>query len=131
MRVPESKHVVIGTDLLLGDYSSCANLGFDGAVDEPKIWDRALTGREVQANMQFAFKGYPANVIKAEVLGETKRRKGTGDEIKLEYDLHIGVDVEQYDRVVQQKLLPILEKVAQVFGFCHHFLARARADSGQ
>src|SRR5205085_1713980 len=31
------------SDLLLGDYSSCAGLGFEGAIDEPKIWDRALS----------------------------------------------------------------------------------------
>jgi hypothetical protein len=77
--------------------------------------------------LHFAFKDYPANVIKAEVLGEPKRRKGTGDEIILEYDLKVGVDVEQYDSVVSKKLLPILEKVAEQKG---DFLVRAVPEDG-
>lgn len=70
------------------------------------------TEKDAAKLLHFAFDGYPANVIKAEVIGEPQRRKGTRDRIVIEYNLRIGVDLEQYDNVTRKKLLPILEKVA-------------------
>ena len=36
-----------GNDLFFGHYDGCAAHDFDGAIDEPTVWNRALTGPEV------------------------------------------------------------------------------------
>jgi Concanavalin A-like lectin/glucanases superfamily len=42
-------------DLFFGYYPGCSGLDFNGAIDEPKIWDRALSPQEVEAQY------YPPN----------------------------------------------------------------------
>lgn len=86
------------------------------------------TEKDAAKLLQFATDGYPANVIKAEVVGEPKRRKGTGTEIVLDYALRTGVDLPQYETVIGKKLLPILEKIATRKG---EFVLQAKASKYQ
>jgi Concanavalin A-like lectin/glucanases superfamily len=60
------------SDLLLGDYAGCGGLAFDGAIDEPKIWARALSGAEVAADMRFEFKGFYSPVDNPPVINVAK-----------------------------------------------------------
>ena len=92
----------------------------DTTVKGDALADEVL--REMQAEkdgeklVAYALGGYPANVLKVEPVGDPKHRKGEGDEIVLEYDLRIGVDQEQYDRIMEKKVLPVLEKAATLKG---------------
>lgn len=85
-------------------------------VEGDKLADDAQkqieTEKDAKKLLRLAFEGYPANAIKAEVIGTPKRRHGTGEEIVLECDLEISVDMQQYDTIVAKKLVPVLEKVA-------------------
>jgi hypothetical protein len=66
--------------------------------------------KDARELLQYAFDGYPGNVIKAEVIGDPKRKPGA--EGVYQYDLQISVDVEQYETITKNRILPVLEKVA-------------------
>jgi hypothetical protein len=44
--------------LFIGHYAGCPGLDFRGAVDEPRIWSRALAAGEVATIMQYSFQGF-------------------------------------------------------------------------
>jgi hypothetical protein len=71
------------TDLLLGDYAGCGGLAFEGAVDEPKIWGRALSAAEVAADMRFEFKGFFSPVDYSPVVNIAK----AGSSVPLKFSL--------------------------------------------
>src|SRR5690349_5658377 len=45
-------------DLFIGNYAGCANHGFDGAVDDVRIYGRALSADEVAHETAFDFQGF-------------------------------------------------------------------------
>ena len=45
-------------DLFIGSYPGCANHDFDGAIDDVRIYGRALTADEVAHESAFAFTGF-------------------------------------------------------------------------
>ena len=49
------------SDLYIGHYEGCTGLDFNGTIDEPKIWDRALSPQEVQAQYSPCAPGTKAN----------------------------------------------------------------------
>lgn len=81
--------------------------------------------KDARKLLQFAFEGYPGNVIKAEALGSPKRKKSAEDTYT--YDLRLSVDLEQYDKITKARILPILEKVALKRG--EFFLTSENSDS--
>lgn len=68
--------------------------------------------RDAAKLLAFAFRDYPVNVLRVEPVGELKRRKGTGGNMLLEFNVEVGVDAEQYENYVKKKLLPVLDKIA-------------------
>jgi hypothetical protein len=48
-------------DLYIGHYEGCPGLDFNGTIDEPKIWDRALSPQQVQAQYSPCAPGTKAN----------------------------------------------------------------------
>ena len=76
---------------LLGDYAGCGGLAFDGAIDEPKIWDRALGGAEVAADMRFAFKGFFSPVDNAPIVNVAKA--GSSVPVKFSLSGYQGTDI--------------------------------------
>ena len=42
-------------NLVVGSYPGCSGLDFDGAIDEVKVWSRALSPAEVRADRYYAF----------------------------------------------------------------------------
>jgi hypothetical protein len=79
-------------DLLLGDYAGCGGLAFDGALDEAKIWNRALTPAEVVADTRwFDFKGFYAPVDNQPTLNVVK----AGAAVPLKWSLsgYQGMDI--------------------------------------
>lgn len=79
------------TDLLLGDYAGCGGLAFEGAVDEPKIWGRALSAAEVAADMRFDFKGFFAPVDNSPLVNVAKA--GSSVPVKFSLTGYQGMDV--------------------------------------
>jgi Concanavalin A-like lectin/glucanases superfamily len=79
------------TDLLLGDYAGCGGLAFEGAIDEPKIWGRALNATEVEADMRFEFKGFFSPVDNAPVINVAKA--GSSVPVKFSLTGYQGMDV--------------------------------------
>jgi len=59
---PISYSLPSSNDLFFGYYSGCTGLDFNGAIDEPKIWDRALSLQEVKAQYSPCPSGTKANV---------------------------------------------------------------------
>jgi Concanavalin A-like lectin/glucanases superfamily len=79
------------TDLLLGEYAGCGGLAFEGAIDEPKIWARALSDTEVAADMRFEFKGFFSPVDNAPVVNVAKA--GSSVPVKFSLTGYQGMDV--------------------------------------
>lgn len=79
------------SDLLLGDYAGCGGLAFDGAIDEPKIWARALSGAEVAADMSFEFKGFFSPVDNAPVVNVAKA--GSSVPVKFSLSGYQGMEI--------------------------------------
>jgi Concanavalin A-like lectin/glucanases superfamily len=79
------------TDLLLGDYAGCGGLAFGGAIDEPKIWGRALSATEVAADMRFEFKGFFSPVDNSPVLNVAKA--GSSVPVKFSLTGYQGMDI--------------------------------------
>jgi hypothetical protein len=79
------------TDLLLGDYAGCGGLAFNGAIDEPKIWSRALSATEVAADMRFEFRGFFSPVDNSPVVNVVKA--GSSVPVKFSLTGDQGMDV--------------------------------------
>ena len=79
------------SDLLLGDYAGCGGLAFDGAIDEPKVWDRALSGAEVAADMRFQFKGFFSPVDNPPIVNVAKA--GSSVPVKFSLTGYQGMDI--------------------------------------
>ena len=79
------------SDLLLGDYAGCGGLAFDGAVDEPKIWARALSGAEAAADMRFEFKGFFSPVDNKPAVNVAKA--GSSVPVKFSLTGYQGMDI--------------------------------------
>jgi len=79
------------SDLLLGDYAGCGGLAYDGAIDEAKIWGRALSADEVTTDMQFEFKGFFSPVDNLPVVNVAK----AGSAVPLKFSLtgYQGMDI--------------------------------------
>lgn len=78
-------------DLLLGDYAGCGGHAYDGALDEAKIWNRALSAAEVSADMRYDFKGFYAPVDNQPTLNVVK----AGSSVPLKWSLtgYQGMDI--------------------------------------
>jgi hypothetical protein len=59
-------------DVSIGSYRGCSGLDFDGSIDDPKIWSRALSPDEVLAQSQYAFRGFFSPINKAPTLNSAK-----------------------------------------------------------
>ena len=71
-------------DMLLGDYGGCGGKAFDGGLDEAKIWNRALSPAEVEADTHwFDFKGFYAPVDNQPVVNVVK----AGSSVPLKWSL--------------------------------------------
>jgi len=79
------------TDLLLGDYAGCGGLAYDGAIDEGKIWGRALSASEVEADMRFEFKGFFSPIDNPPVVNVAKA--GSSVPIKFSLTGYQGMDI--------------------------------------
>jgi hypothetical protein len=77
-------------DLLLGAYGGCS-LAYDGAIDETKIWNRALSPSEVVDDMHFEFKGFLAPVDNLPYVNVAK----AGSAVPLKFSLtgYQGMDI--------------------------------------
>lgn len=72
------------SELLLGRYGACGGLPYDGALDEAKIWNRALSPAEVEADTRwFDFKGFYAPVDNQPVVNVVK----AGSSVPLKWSL--------------------------------------------
>ena len=78
-------------DVLLGDYTECGGHAFDGAIDEPKVWGRALSASEVAADMRLQFTGFFAPVDSAPVVNLVKA--GSSVPVKFSLTGYQGMDV--------------------------------------
>jgi len=84
-------------------------------IDGQSLFAEAVT--QLQATDDAAamltklLENYPANVVKAEVLGKPQIKKNEPGKIVLGYDLKIGVDQDLYGAFIK-KLVPQLEKLA-------------------
>jgi hypothetical protein len=60
-------------DLIIGSYGGCTGLDFPGTVDEPKIWNRALSASEIKLSAQgYDFAGFFRPVDNLPVLNSVK-----------------------------------------------------------
>ena len=59
-------------DVSIGSYRGCSGLDFDGSIDDPKIWSRALSPDEVAAQAAYPFRGFFSPVNKAPTLNSAK-----------------------------------------------------------
>jgi Concanavalin A-like lectin/glucanases superfamily len=64
--------VLSSPDLYIGHYAGCDGLDFPGAVDEPRIFNRALSVSEIQALAAYPFRGFLAPVDNEPALNVTK-----------------------------------------------------------
>jgi Concanavalin A-like lectin/glucanases superfamily len=109
--------LVTSDDLLIGDYGGCGGLELTGAVDEPKIWDRALTAAEIVTAMQYEFRGFFAPVENPSVMNVAKA--GSAIPVKFSLTGFQGLDVIPAGGSSSQKvectatsLLDLLEETA-------------------
>jgi hypothetical protein len=60
-------------DLIIGSYGGCTGLDFPGTVDEPKIWNRALSQAEIKLSaLGYEFTGFYRPVDNLPVLNAVK-----------------------------------------------------------
>ena len=67
--------------------------------------------KKAATTIQEVLQGFPANVVRAEVIGEPRVKKNTDSAVVLAYDLQVSVYPKEYDSFTSQ-LIPILEKAA-------------------
>jgi Concanavalin A-like lectin/glucanases superfamily len=79
-------------DLLIGSYGGCAGLDFDGAVDEPKIWSRALSAAEIKLSAQgYSFSGFFPPVDNLPTLNSVKAGSAVPVKFSLAGNQGLGV----------------------------------------
>lgn len=78
-------------DVAIASYRGCPGLDFDGSIDDPKIWSRALTADEVLAQTQYAFRGFFSPVNKAPTLNSSKA--GSAIPVKFSLGGNFGLGV--------------------------------------
>ena len=90
-------------------------------VEGKRLIDGPAAGPAAQSHpaegLDGALRGFPAKVIKAEVVGEPKVKKKSGSEIVLGYTLQIAVDLARY-QAFADGLVAELGKVATAQGEC-------------
>lgn len=69
---PTDYNVLDTRDLLIGSYGGCGGLGFTGSIDEPKVWNRALTAQEIKASGGYDFQGFFAPVDNLPAINSAK-----------------------------------------------------------
>ena len=84
-------------------------------VDGPGLGQEVRTQQRAEQktaqSVEEVLKGYPASVLRAEVVGKPRPRAKKGDVIDLEYDLKVSVDTGKYEAVVAS-LGQIFDKAA-------------------
>jgi hypothetical protein len=84
-------------------------------IDGKGLFGEAVTRREAQKDaaklIENALAGYPANVIKAQVIGKPRIPKNSDTDAVLQCRLSVAVDAAKY-KIFLKTLLPILEQVA-------------------
>jgi hypothetical protein len=50
----------LGNDLMVGNYAGCSGLGFSGAIDQPSVWNGAMSESDVMNAMRCSNYGEPA-----------------------------------------------------------------------
>jgi hypothetical protein len=78
-------------ELLIGTYGGCAGLDLAAAVDEPRVWDRALGAAEIEASTRYEFKGFFSPVDNPEALNVVKA--GSSVPVKFSLTGFQGMDV--------------------------------------
>jgi hypothetical protein len=78
-------------DLSLGDYLGCTDHGFDGALDEAKIWNRALSAAEIATDMHMSFTGFFAPVDNSPIINVAKA--GSSVPVKFSLNGYQGMDI--------------------------------------
>jgi hypothetical protein len=82
----------VGTrDLLVGNYAGCSGFDFTGAIDEPKVWGRALSATEVALDGQYPFQGFFAPVDNEPVLNVAKA--GSAIPVKFSLGANYGLGI--------------------------------------
>jgi hypothetical protein len=70
---PISYGLSTSNDLLIGNYGGCYGLDFSGSIDEPKVWMRALSAAQVNADRtMYTFQGFFDPVANAPTLNSVK-----------------------------------------------------------
>lgn len=77
----------------------------DGAELGKEVRKQQEAEKRTATSVSEVLDGYPASVVRAEVVGKPRRKKGTGDRVTVEYDLQVSIDMDKYDAVVS-KLVP-------------------------
>jgi hypothetical protein len=79
-------------DLIIGSYGGCTGLDFPGAVDEPKIWNRALSAAEIRLSAQgYDFSGFFRPVDNLPMLNSLKA--GSAVPVKFSLAGYQGLDI--------------------------------------
>jgi hypothetical protein len=90
-------------DLTVGDYAGCSGLNFDGAVDDPKVWGRALNADEVNlAFTGYKWKGFFSPVNNPPVANTSKA--GSAVPVKFSLTGNQGLDVMADGSPASQKV---------------------------
>ena len=99
----------------------------DGESMFAELVHQIETEKDAKALLEKAFDGFPANLLKAEVLGKPEPLDKSETHVVLGYNLVLGFDREKYQAFLE-KTVPLLRKVASQKGF---FLAGAEPVTGQ
>lgn len=84
-------NLVDDNDLLIGHYDWCANLDYEGDVDDVRVYDRALSAQEIQALDAYAFQGFFSPVDNAPTLNGVKA--GSAVPVKFSLTGYQGMDI--------------------------------------
>lgn len=84
-------NLVDDNDLLIGHYDWCANLDYEGDVDDVRVYDRALTAQELKTLDAYAFQGFFAPVDNAPTLNAVKA--GSAVPVKFSLTGYQGMDI--------------------------------------
>jgi hypothetical protein len=99
----------------------------DGESMFAQIVSQVQAEKDARALLEKTFEGFPANVIKAEILGKPEPLDKSETHVDLGYQVTLAVDQAKYT-VFLQKAVPLLRKIASQKGNC---LARAEPKQNQ